>query len=111
MCLAVPGRIVGVRKEEGASEVAALGTVDFQGSRIEVSLAFTPEAREGDWVLVHAGFALQVLDEQAARETWEYLQEADLAEMPGSLDGASGGAGAAGAGPQAGAAGDIGGSQ
>lgn len=82
MCLAVPGKVVAISGDAGAGGIGSVGTVDFQGSRMEVSLAFTPEAREGDWVLVHAGFALQVLDEQAARETWQYLAEADLAEMP-----------------------------
>ncbi|HOB74586.1 MAG TPA: HypC/HybG/HupF family hydrogenase formation chaperone [Phycisphaerae bacterium] len=86
MCLAVPGKVVAISGED-AGGVGSVGTVDFQGSRMEVSLAFTPEAREGDWVLVHAGFALQVLDEQAARETWQYLAEADLAEMPGPVTG------------------------
>jgi hydrogenase expression/formation protein HypC len=79
MCLAVPGKLVAMKSENEAEGVGGLGTVDFQGSRIEVSLAFTPEARVGDWLLVHAGFALQVLDEEAARETWQYLEEAGLA--------------------------------
>ncbi|GMV96576.1 MAG: HypC/HybG/HupF family hydrogenase formation chaperone [Phycisphaerae bacterium] len=79
MCLAVPGKIITVKND--AAGIGDVATVDFQGSRIPVSLAFTPEAREGDWVLVHAGFALQVLDEQAARKTWEYLDEADLVEL------------------------------
>ena len=79
MCLAVPGKVVAVKNEDGVVGIGSTGTVDFQGSRIEVSLAFTPEVQEGDWVLVHAGFALQVLDEQAARETWQYLEEADIA--------------------------------
>jgi hydrogenase expression/formation protein HypC len=92
MCLAVPGKIVAVKNEGDADGVGASGTVDFQGSRIDVSLAFTPEAREGDWVLVHAGFALQVLDEQAARETWQYLEEADLAAQA-VLEEESGGGG------------------
>ena len=81
MCLAVPGKLVAVKGDGNAEAGGALGTVDFQGSRVEVSLAFTPEAREGDWVLVHAGFALQVLDEQAARETWQYLEAAELADV------------------------------
>ena len=72
MCLAVPGQII-----ECAGESA---TVDFQGSRVAVSLAFTPEAGLGDWVLVHAGFALTQLDEREARETWEYLHEAEVVE-------------------------------
>lgn len=81
MCLAVPGKVVHVQEIEGGSSVGSVGTVDFQGSRIDVSLAFTPEAKVGDWVLVHAGFALQVLDEQAAMETWQYLQPEETAEI------------------------------
>lgn len=81
MCLAVPGKIVAVRGEDSADAAGRIGTVDFQGSRIDASLAFTPDARPGDWVLVHAGFALQVLDEQAAKETWQYLDEVERAEL------------------------------
>ena len=71
MCLAVPGQIVNAPSASGDT-----ATVDFQGTRAGVSLVFTPEAREGDWVLVHAGFALHVLYESQARETWEYLEHA-----------------------------------
>ena len=61
-----------------------VGTVDFQGSKVEASLAMLPDAVAGDWVLVHAGFALTVLDEQEARETWQTLKEAlgDDVELP-----------------------------
>jgi len=85
MCLAVPGKIVEIRSADSPPETGAVATVDFQGSRLDVSLAFVPEARPGDWVLVHAGFALNVLDEKEAAETWKYLEEADLAEMPEEL--------------------------
>ncbi len=77
MCLAVPGKIVSLGPD-GAD--LPLGTVDFQGSRVEVSFALVPEAREGDWVLVHAGFAITLLDEAEARETWHYLEEAGLVD-------------------------------
>ncbi|NLX20649.1 MAG: HypC/HybG/HupF family hydrogenase formation chaperone [Phycisphaerae bacterium] len=84
MCLAVPGKIIEVR--EGDGPVSRVGTVDFQGTRVEVGLSFTPQAGVGDWVLVHAGFALNVLDETEAAETWKYLQEAELVdEIPGEL--------------------------
>lgn len=56
--------------------------MDFQGSRLEASLAMTPEARPGDWVLVHAGFALTVLDEDEALRTWDMLREALGDELP-----------------------------
>lgn len=79
MCLAVPGKIVEIIGSE--DPLGRLATVDFQGSRVEASLAMTPEARNGDWVLVHAGFALTVLDEAEAKDTWETLQLALGADM------------------------------
>ena len=77
MCLAVPGKIIAIHHAGQDDPGGATGTVDFQGSRIEVSLIMTPEAQVGDWVLVHAGFALNTLDEKDARETWDYLQQMD----------------------------------
>ncbi len=85
MCLAVPGKIIEVHASDADPVTGTVATVDFQGSRLDVSLAFTPEAKAGDWVLVHAGFALNVLDEAEAMETWKYLDAADLAEMPAEL--------------------------
>jgi len=84
MCLAVPGRIVEILGDDGGSAPALgpVATVDFQGSRVEVSLAMAPEASVGQWVLVHAGFAIAVLDEDEARGTWEYLQAGGAGEMP-----------------------------
>lgn len=73
MCLAVPGKVIDVR-EESTGAVGSSATVDFNGSRLDVSLLFTPEAKVGDWILVHAGFALNVLDESEAMETWKYLK-------------------------------------
>ena len=70
MCLGVPGRIVAV--EEG---IMRMGTVDFDGSTLEVCLAYVPEAGIGDFVLVHAGFALAQLDELQAAETLELLRQ------------------------------------
>ena len=67
------------------SVIGRLGVIDLQGSRIEASLAMVPEAHLGDWVLIHAGFALTVLDEAEARDTWDSLREAfgDEIELPG----------------------------
>ncbi len=81
MCLAVPGKIVDMREDPKIAATGSVGTVDFQGSRVEVSLVFTPEAKIGDWVLVHAGYTLNVLDEEEAMETWKYLQPEDLEEI------------------------------
>lgn len=74
MCLAVPGKVLEIKQGEQSENVDRTATIDFQGSQIDVGMAFVPEAKVGDWVLVHAGFALSVLDEEEARETWEYLQ-------------------------------------
>ena len=88
MCLAVPGKVIDITRDSDDPVTGVIGTVDFQGSRLDVSLAMTPEAAAGDWVLVHAGFALTVLDEQSARETWEYLELGELGQMPDELRGA-----------------------
>jgi hydrogenase expression/formation protein HypC len=77
MCLAVPGRLTAI---DGKT-----GVLDFQGNELRVSLAMTPEAKVGAWLLVHAGMALQEVDPAEARKTWEYLQEMGVAEMPADL--------------------------
>jgi hydrogenase expression/formation protein HypC len=91
MCLAVPGKIVSIRTAEAGVAAGTIGTVDFQGSRLEVSLAFVPEAGVGDWVLVHAGFALNVLDEAEAAETWKYLEAAGYSDAPDEFPAAEAG--------------------
>jgi hydrogenase expression/formation protein HypC len=85
MCLAVPGRITAISTEQADPVTGRLGTVDFQGNRVEASLAMVPQARVGDWVLVHAGFAITLLEEAEARETWEYLDSLGLAGVPEEL--------------------------
>jgi hydrogenase expression/formation protein HypC len=67
MCLAVPARIV-AKKD-------LMATVEVSGVTREVSLMLLPDAREGDYVLVHAGFAIQTVDEEEARKTLELLEE------------------------------------
>ena len=59
-----------------------MGTVDFDGSSLEVCLAYVPEAEPGDYVLVHAGFALTMLDEEQAAKTLEALRELGDAPEP-----------------------------
>ena len=80
MCLAVPGKVLSI-DEPARFGQARTARVDFQGSRMTACLTLVPEAREGDWVLVHAGFAIQTLDEKDALETWKYLNTASLAEV------------------------------
>ncbi len=84
MCLAVPGKILEVNEASDDPVAGRVAMVDLQGSKIEASLAMTPQASQGDWVLVHAGFALTVMDEKEAMETWQSLQEAlgDEIELP-----------------------------
>ena len=71
MCLAVPGRLAAIR---GDDAFVRTGKVDFSGVVKEVSLALLPEAGVGDYVLVHAGFAIAVLDETEAVRSIEYLE-------------------------------------
>ena len=73
MCLAVPGKIIEVKPADDLAP-GPLATVDFNGSRLEASLAMTPDAGVGDWILVHAGFALTVMDEAEAQRTFESLE-------------------------------------
>ena len=71
MCLAVPGKIIEI---DTGSDAGPTAIVDFQGNQVETSLAMTPEAGVGDWVLVHAGFTISLLDEQEAKETFDTLR-------------------------------------
>ena len=70
MCLGVPGRIVTV---DGRADPRT-GTVDFDGVRRPVCLAYTPEARVGDYVIVHVGFAISRVDEEEAARTFAVLK-------------------------------------
>ena len=70
MCLAVPGKILNI---EGA-DVLRSGKVNFGGIVKQVNLSYVPEARVGDYVVVHVGFALSVVDEAQAQEVFEYLR-------------------------------------
>ena len=73
MCLAIPAQIETI---EGKRGMAGL-----DGNRFEVILSLVPQAKVGDWVLIHAGFAITVLDEKEARETYDLLKRAhELAE-------------------------------
>ena len=72
MCLAIPGKIISVT---GDDPLSRMGAVDFGGIQKNVSLAYVPEARVGDHVLVHVGFALTVIDEAEADRLFEQLNE------------------------------------
>jgi hydrogenase expression/formation protein HypC len=70
MCLGIPGEIL--RTTEGDLRT---GHVAFGGIVKEVCLAYVPEARVGDYVVVHAGFAITVIDHEAATRVFSYLDE------------------------------------
>jgi hydrogenase expression/formation protein HypC len=74
MCLAVPGKILSVT---GDDPLTRCGRVDFGGIVKEVSLACTPDAAIGDYVIVHVGFALSRIDETEAERVFSYLKEMD----------------------------------
>lgn len=80
MCLAVPGRVLTIDGEDPAFRS---GHVDFCGVRKTVNLAFTPEAKAGDYVLVHVGFAISRIDETEAAKTFRYLKEIGALEEEG----------------------------
>ncbi len=73
MCLALPMRIIGVD--------GSLATIAAEGLEQRCSLALLPDADIGDYVLVHAGYAISRIDEDEARETYELLAEIGLAEL------------------------------
>ena len=72
MCLAVPGKIL---ETTGTDPYFRTGRVSFGGIVKEVSLACVPDAKIGDYVLVHVGMALSVVDEREADEVFTYLKE------------------------------------
>ncbi len=85
MCLAIPGQIVSI---SGDDPLTRTGKVNFGGIVKEVNLAYVPEAKVGDYVIVHVGFAISIVDEQEAKEVFEYLREmeqlSELEEQPAS---------------------------
>lgn len=79
MCLAVPGKIISV---EGDDPILRNGNVNFGGIVKQVNLSYVPEAKIGDYVVVHVGFALSVVDEEEAKQVFEYLKAIDdLSEL------------------------------
>ncbi len=77
MCLAIPGQILSI-EEKGDFE--RIGKVSFSGIVKEINLTFTPQAKVGDWCLVHTGMAINILSEEEAKETLKYFQEIEEIE-------------------------------
>ncbi len=79
MCLAVPGRIVSI---SGDDPLMRMAKVNFGGIVKDVNLAYVPDAKVDDYVIVHVGFALNTIDETEANQVFEYLKEmGELAEL------------------------------
>ena len=93
MCLAVPGRLVSIIGEDGGDgcdvtrgvdPLLRSRKVDFSGVVKTVNLGYVPEAKVGDYVLVHVGFAISTVDEQEARTVFEYLRQmGELTDLAG----------------------------
>lgn len=67
MCIAIPARVVSIEGQEGDADIA--------GVRRRVSFVLTPDVKVGDYVLIHTGYAINVIDEEAAQETLKLLEE------------------------------------
>jgi len=78
MCLAIPGKVLSI--DRGSTPV--MGTVSFSGIQKNVCLEWVPEVKVGDYVIVHVGFAISMMDEKEALETLNILRE-----MGESIDG------------------------
>lgn len=79
MCLAVPGKIIEIY-ETGDLK---MGKIDFGGAIREACLAYVPEAKVGDYTIIHVGFALNLLDEDEAQETLRLLR--DISDLNNEL--------------------------
>lgn len=76
MCLAVPARVLSIQGQEAE--------VDIGGVRRRISIVLTPDVRDGDYVLIHTGFAINVVDEQEAQETLKLFAEIGAMNEPTS---------------------------
>jgi hydrogenase expression/formation protein HypC len=83
MCLAVPGKIESI---DSTDPIFRTGKVNFGGILKNVNLAYVPEAKIDDYVLVHVGFAISIINEEEAQEVFKYLKEIgelmELEEQP-----------------------------
>ncbi len=75
MCLGVPGKVIELYEANGMK----MAKVDFGGVIKEACMAYLPEVQVGDYVIVHVGFGLSILDEQEAAETMELFRQIEAA--------------------------------
>jgi hydrogenase expression/formation protein HypC len=83
MCLGIPGRIT--QTWQAAETNLPMGQVDFGGARKEVCLSFVPEAKVGDYVIVHVGFAISLVNAAEAQRTLDSLAETGLLAAEGIM--------------------------
>jgi len=83
MCLGIPGKVLEVFERDSLP----MGKIEFSGIAKEACLAYTPEAQVGDYVLIHVGFAISLIDEQEANEIFQYLDEIQAAGMEEEMAG------------------------
>lgn len=75
MCLAIPGKIVSINpQKEGEGEMMRIGKVNFGGVHKQVNLSLVPEANIDDYVMVHVGLAISMVDEDEAQRTLQFLE-------------------------------------
>ena len=71
MCLAIPGKLTEIYEKDSLR----MAKIDFGGISKEICLEYTPEAKVGDYALIHVGFAISLMDEEEAQETLSLLKE------------------------------------
>ncbi len=76
MCLGIPGKVVALYEDNGIP----MGKVDFDGIVKEVCLAYVPDIQQGEYTIVHVGFAITKLDEKSAQETLALFRELNVLE-------------------------------
>ncbi len=90
MCLAVPGKVISI--DEDTPPETRMAKVSFGGVLKDVCVAAVPEAKVDDYLIVHVGFALQIMDEEEANEVFSYLKElGELEEAIAAEAGTGGG--------------------
>ncbi len=82
MCLAVPGKVIAIDR----TVVPVMGTVSFSGVKKQICLDWVPAVKEGDYVIVHVGFALNTVDEEEALETLRLFKEMGESAGEGTPD-------------------------
>jgi hydrogenase expression/formation protein HypC len=85
MCLAIPGKVALIEEKDGIRS----GRIEFGGISRQACLDFVPEAQEGDYVMVHVGFAISVVDREEAERTYALLESMGLLAEELAPDGAA----------------------